>query len=57
MNRPMWISRSNVPRTVVLGSKFIDQHLIYRKLDLRDFKPKVYKIMDKRECGKYNVRV
>jgi len=31
-------------RTVVLGSKFMDKHLIYRKIDKKDFKPKVYKM-------------
>ena len=33
-----------MPGTVVLGSKFMDKHLIYRKIDKKDFKPKVYKM-------------
>ena len=33
-----------MPKTVVLGSKFMDRHLIYRKVDTRDHKPKVYKM-------------
>ena len=33
-----------MPRTVVLGSKFMDKHLIYRKIDKKDFKPKVFKM-------------
>ena len=42
-----------MPKTVVLGSKFMDRHLIYRKIDTRDHKPKVYKmkgdVIDTRE--------
>ncbi|ORY21973.1 hypothetical protein LY90DRAFT_515797 [Neocallimastix californiae] len=33
-----------MPRTIILGSRFIDRHLIYRKIDVHDIQPKVYKI-------------
>ena len=33
-----------MPRTIILGSRFMDRHLIYRKVDTRDLQPKVYKI-------------
>lgn len=38
-----------IPRTIVLGSKFMDQHLVYRKLDPKDYKPKVYKMKSKQQ--------
>jgi len=31
-------------RTIILGSRFMDRHLIYRKIDIHDQQPKVYKI-------------
>ncbi|KAG4100932.1 hypothetical protein H8356DRAFT_1034704 [Neocallimastix lanati (nom. inval.)] len=33
-----------MPRTIILGSRFMDRHLIYRKIDVHDQQPKVYKI-------------
>jgi len=33
-----------MPRTIILGSRFMDRHLIYRKVDVHDQQPKVYKI-------------
>ena len=33
-----------MPRTIILGSRFMDRHLIYRKIDVHDKQPKVYKI-------------
>ncbi|KAG4090258.1 hypothetical protein H8356DRAFT_954965 [Neocallimastix lanati (nom. inval.)] len=37
-----------MPRTIILGSRFIDRHLIYRKINVHDKQPKVYKIDGKR---------
>jgi len=33
-----------LPGTIILGSRFMDRHLIYRKIDVHDQQPKVYKI-------------
>ncbi|KAG4106252.1 hypothetical protein H8356DRAFT_1070323 [Neocallimastix lanati (nom. inval.)] len=33
-----------IPKTIILGSKFMDRHLIFRKIDVHNQQPKVYKI-------------
>ena len=33
-----------MPNNIILGSRFMDKHFIYRKIDRSDFKPKVYKM-------------
>jgi len=33
-----------MPRTIILSSRFMDRHLIYRKIDVHDKQSKVYKI-------------
>jgi len=33
-----------MPRTIILGSRFMDRYLIYRKVDVHDQQSKVYKI-------------
>ncbi|ORY38476.1 hypothetical protein LY90DRAFT_510877 [Neocallimastix californiae] len=33
-----------MPRTIILGSRFMERHLIYRKIVVHDQQPKVYKI-------------
>jgi len=33
-----------MPRTIILGSRFMDRNLIYRKIDIHDQQPKVFKI-------------
>jgi len=33
-----------MPRTIILGSRFMNIHLIYRMIDVHDKQPKVYKI-------------
>ena len=33
-----------IPSTIILGSRFINRHLIYRKIDVHDQQLKVYKI-------------
>jgi len=37
-----------MPRTIILGSRFMERHLIYRKIDVHDQQPKVYKMDGKR---------
>ncbi|KAG4083487.1 hypothetical protein H8356DRAFT_1089498 [Neocallimastix lanati (nom. inval.)] len=34
----------DIPRTIILGSRFLDMHLIYHKVDVNDQQPKIYKI-------------
>jgi len=43
-----------MPRTIILGSRFMDKHLIYRKIDVHDHQLKVYKIDGEMDYRKLN---
>jgi len=46
--RNIMISRGYAENNYILGLRFMDRHLIYRKIDIHDKQPKVYKIDGKR---------